>query len=58
MKSGNVNHHPNYREFLLDTPEDVVSLPSIEEVAWGATAFVISTGDVYILNSKGDWVVI
>ena len=59
MKSGNVSHHSGYREFLVDTDADIAILPSTsDEIAWGAVAFVVGSGNVYILNSQYIWVVI
>ena len=56
MGSGNNTRHSGYREYLVDTPADLASLPSTpDEIAWGATAEVISTGDTYVLNSEFFW---
>ena len=59
MVVGNTMHHPKYKEFIVYSPSDIADLPTDPaDISWGATAFVISTGDVYILNSKYVWVVI
>ena len=59
MASGNMSRHSGYREFFVDTDADIASLPSkADEIAWGAVAFVIASGNVYILNSEFNWVVI
>jgi len=56
-KSGNQNNHPGYREFLVDSPSDIADLPTDPgEIMWGAYAAVISTGEVYVLNSSHAWV--
>ena len=58
MGSGGTSRHPGYREFFVDNEEDIAALPSTpDEIAWGAVALVIETGNVYILNSKYIWVV-
>lgn len=41
------------KEFVCDTPEDIVTLPSCQ---MGSTCIVISTASVYILNSQKEWV--
>lgn len=42
------------KEFVLDTAADVDNLP--RNVAMGSSAFVIETGDVYMMNGNGEWV--
>ena len=59
MQSGSTSRHPGYKEYYVDTDADIASLPSSEdEIAWGAVAFVIASGNVYVLNSEYIWVVI
>jgi hypothetical protein len=41
--------------YTCDTPEDVEDLPS-QGCSPGSAAFVISTGQIYMMNSKGEWV--
>lgn len=41
-------------EYLCDTAEDVKQLPT--GAAPGSTAYVVETGDVYILNGLKKWV--
>lgn len=41
------------KEFVCDTPEDIQTLPSCQ---MGSTCIVISTAEVYMLNSKKEWV--
>lgn len=43
-----------YKEFILDTPEDLVNLKS--DYTPGSIAFVISTSDKYMLNNSHQWV--
>lgn len=43
-------------ELVVDTASDVSNLPIQPEVATGSSCFVIATGDVYMLNSTGNWV--
>lgn len=40
--------------FTLDTPDDLTELKKLDAML-GSTAYVISTGDTYIVNSKGEW---
>ena len=42
------------KEYVVDSPTDIDSLP--KDDAMGSTAFVIETGDVYMLNGYGEWV--
>jgi hypothetical protein len=42
------------KEFVIDTPQDLTSLPT--NAAMGSSAIVISTGAVYMLNSSGEWI--
>lgn len=47
--------HTTYglKEYILDTPEDLMDLPITDKA--GSTAFIISTSQVYVINSKGEW---
>lgn len=45
----------NIKEWVCDTPEDLANLPS-DPAAMGSTAFIISTSELYMLNSEGKWV--
>ena len=47
--------HQGYgiKEYVLDTPEDLQDLPITDKA--GSTAFIISTSQVYMINSKGEW---
>lgn len=40
-------------EFYCDTPEDITSLPPCN---MGSKAFIISTGEVYMINSQKEWI--
>ena len=41
------------KEYVVDTPEDIPSLPlSI----MGSTVFVISTSEIFMMNSEKEWV--
>lgn len=42
------------KEYVVDTPDDVVNLP--KNIAPGSTAIIASTSDVYILNNQKVWV--
>lgn len=41
------------KEYVCDTPEDIQNLPLSN---MGSTCIVISTGEVYMINSKKEWV--
>jgi len=51
-----INGKPAYNvyEFVCDTADDVENLP--QYCAAGSTAFVIATGDLYMMNSEKEWV--
>ena len=42
------------QRFVLDTPDDLLKLPA--KTVPGSSAYVISTGDRYMHNSKNVWV--
>lgn len=44
----------NYKEFICDAVEDLSKLP-VNSASAGSVAYVIATGDVYMLNSKKEW---
>ena len=47
------------KEFIIDSAEDVANLPTnIPKIRVGSTALVISSGDIYMLNGDGKWVLI
>jgi hypothetical protein len=41
-------------EYVVDTPEDILHLPTT--AGWGSICIVISTSEVYMKNSLGEWV--
>lgn len=41
-------------EYVVDTPDDISHLP--RSAGWGSTCVVISTSEVYMKNSLGEWV--
>lgn len=41
------------REYVVDTPDDIATLP--ESDPFGSVALVISTGDIYMKNSSGEY---
>lgn len=41
------------KEFACDTPEDLQALP---DCAMGSVAIVISTAEIFMMNSKKEWV--
>jgi hypothetical protein len=48
--------HTGYgiKEFVCDTLDDIENLPI--DVKPGSAALIISTGAIYMINSKGEWV--
>lgn len=44
------------KEYILDSPEDVGKLP--KDIKAGSTALVITSGDIYILNGRKEWVLL
>ena len=64
------DEQPNRIAFIADTPADIANLPtshhegtqqgdnnvSLEPVNPGSVVFIISTSDVYMLNSVDEWV--
>jgi hypothetical protein len=54
MSNGNKKAY-GVAEYVCDTEDDIKDLPS-SGCAPGSAAFVISTGTVYMMNSKGEWV--
>lgn len=44
------------KEYVCDSPEDVKAIPT--NCAMGSKILVISTGEVYVLNSEKRWVLI
>lgn len=47
------------KEFIIDSAEDVANLPTnIPKIRVGSTALVISSGDLYMLNGDGKWVLL
>lgn len=42
------------KEFVIDSEEDIKNLPL--DCPAGSAALCLSTGDVYMLNTKDEWV--
>lgn len=53
IKEVNKNLKYTKNTFYCDTETDVVSLP---KATTGSEAIVVSTGNLYIVNASGDWV--
>ena len=49
--SGNTSY--GIKEFICDNIDDLQLLP---KDVWGSSAFIISTSEIYMQNSKGEWV--
>lgn len=45
----------NYKEFFLDTTEELSKI-DVKSCSIGSVAYIISLGDVYILNSEKKWI--
>lgn len=47
--------HQGYgiKEYVLDTLTDLDNLPVTDKA--GSTAFIISTSQIYMINSRGEW---
>ena len=45
----------NYKEYVLDTKNDLVTI-NTKDCCAGSTAYIIETKEVYMLNSKKEWV--
>lgn len=41
-------------EYVVDTPEDISYLPP--KAGYGSVCIVISTSEIYMKNSLGEWV--
>lgn len=54
MTSQNGDVVYDIKEFVCDTPDDIANLP--QAAGMGSTCVVISTSEVYMMNSKGEWV--
>ena len=52
MQRGKVQY--GLQRFIVDTPDDLLKLPT--KTVPGSSAYVISTGDRYMHNSKNVWV--
>lgn len=48
---GNISY--GIKEYVADTPEDIKDIPPC---AMGSTLFVISTAELYVMNSENTWV--
>ena len=47
--------HQGYgiKEYILDTLDDLDNLPVTDKA--GSTDFIISTSQIYMINSRGEW---
>lgn len=44
-----------YKEYFLDTLADLANI-SKNQICAGSVAYIIDVGDVYILNTKKEWI--
>lgn len=56
VKQLSANRDFDWEEYIIDSSSDVVNLPIT--CGWGSTAICISSGDVYVLNSSKNWVLL
>ena len=45
----------NYKEYVLDTKDDLVNI-NTGECCPGSVAYIIDSKELYMLNSKKEWV--
>ena len=45
----------NYKEYYLDTASELSSIP-VDSCCPGSVAYVISNGEIYMLNNQKVWV--
>ena len=45
----------NYKEYFVDTVDDKDNI-DVKACCPGSVAYIISTGDVYILNNEKEWI--
>lgn len=45
----------NYKEYVLDTKDDLVNI-NTGECCPGSIAYIIDSKELYMLNSKKEWV--
>lgn len=50
------NYGSHHREYLMDSAEDVTSLPGIDECSPGSKAYTVDGKSVYRMDSTGAWV--
>lgn len=49
-----VDNDNGYKEFVIDTVADLSKLPT--KKFFGSAALCLETSDVYVLNTKGEWI--
>lgn len=54
MTSQNGDVVYDVKEYVCDTPEDIPNLP--QHCGMGSTCIVISTSEVYMMNSERKWI--
>ena len=57
IKKGGPGKIPTYREFIVDTENDIATLPIIPALPAGCKAYCSENGNTYVLETDGDWVV-
>lgn len=45
----------NYKEYVLDTKDDLATIKT-EDCCAGSIAYIINSKELYVLNSKKEWV--
>lgn len=46
----------NYKEYFCDAAADIANI-NVNDCSPGSVAYIIATGDVYILNNERTWVI-
>ena len=46
----------NYKEYIVDNEQDMAEISLDEDICPGRTCFIVSTGQVFMLNNKKEWV--
>ena len=55
VKQGNQSDY-NYKEFFLDNISELDQILNSNKGKGACIAYIISTGDVYMLNSQMEWI--
>lgn len=48
----------NYKEYYVETADEIQNIEINEDICPGSVVFVITTSQVFMLNTKKEWVLI